>query len=101
MKCSTGTSNVVGEERVQPTGDTEDLVFGFLYPHRVGTVCGFPCEQCGAKYLTDENGKRLPDTPLFIVAEATEEDWKASIKRRGGRNVPSRANTYFYVVRAD
>jgi hypothetical protein len=60
-----------------------DLVFGFDAPHKVGTVCGFPCEQCGpgVAVLIGIGKVRLPDTPLFIVAEATRQDWEGNVKK--------------------
>jgi hypothetical protein len=82
-----------------------DLVFGFDKPHRPGTICGFHCEQCGGQqtWATGINGEKLPeDQALFIVAEATEEDWRQSVKAHGGRwQEPTAHGTLFYFVRTD
>ncbi len=45
-------------------------------------------------------GMSLPDTPLFIVAEATLDDWMRNVRSTGGRDQLRKAKSrYFYFVR--
>jgi hypothetical protein len=80
-----------------------DLVFAFMRPHQPGTICGFPCEQCGAGKMGMQGAlcERLPDTPLLILAEATESDWRESVKRGGGEPREPSPYAFFYLVTCD
>lgn len=55
------------------------LVFGFARRHRVGSICGDPCEQCGGKTRMVMTGRLVESAPLFIVREATWEEYVASV----------------------
>jgi len=77
------------------------LVWGFPRPHRVGSVCAEPCEQCGGPTkMVDPFGNFMPDSPLYILGEATVEDHIASNRRRGG-NGQSLNSGYHYFVSTD
>jgi hypothetical protein len=82
-----------------------DFVFGFEFRHEVGTICGMDCRRCGKGALMwGANFEILPKTPLFIVSEATREDWERSIRKRGGNPPDPSAPLnylYFYFVRTD
>ncbi len=74
------------------------MVWAFKKPHRVGSVCRTPCQQCGPGDWTithGTNGEDLPsDIPFYIVAPATEEQWLAD----GGAG---RGWQHFYFVTTD
>ena len=85
------------------------LVYGLKRPHRVGSICGNPCEQCGgdstvmtfpgmpAKYVD-------ATAPLFIVREATHEEYVASCEALSGSvrgALAKPGERYFYVVQTD
>src|SRR5882724_706696 len=57
-----------------------DLVWGFNMPHVIGSVCSFPCGQCGTLErpgaLYGPTGEDIPQTAIKIVAPATIEDWR-------------------------
>ena len=78
--------------------EAEDLVFGFDRPHEIGSVCrGRACPLCGGGYVQTLGGEgnRLPDeTPLFILAQATREQW---LERGGVGGCPR----HYYFVSTD
>ena len=80
------------------------LVWGFNRPHRVGSLCGNPCEQCGhAKVMTGPGniGRLAVPLPLLIVREATFEEYAASVISNGGRSRDLSRDRFFYVVTLD
>ncbi len=81
----------------------DDIVFAFDHPHPLGTVCRLQCEHNLERTVTGVNGEPLPpDCPLYILAEATEEQWRACLKLAGGRHTaPAPPNPYYYFVRTD
>ncbi len=82
-------------------GVKTDLVWAFDRQHKVGTICGLICEQCGSPIeMVGTNGETIPNTPLFIFAEATKEDWERSVRGAGGNPVLDHKR-YFYFVHAD
>lgn len=87
-----------------------EMVFQFDRPHQPGTVCGFPCEQCGADRLMELFllGDSVPNTPMLIVAPATREDWLHEIAANCGASavleVQAKAEPgprYYYRVAID
>jgi hypothetical protein len=87
-------------------------VFGFVRVHRIGSVCGFPCKQCDPEgrfewHTEDAHGRLLPDTPLFILGEATQADWIQRIEEKGGTvtaedlATEERDHPFYYFVSAD
>jgi hypothetical protein len=76
------------------------LVFRFQKPHKVGTICGFPCSQCGGDdaIALDASGKRLPRVPFFIAGEATEDDWRKSVIANGGVGHHEPGRHYYFVT---
>lgn len=84
------------------------LVFAFDNVHKVGTVCGVPCHQCGESEetigeLSGINGAVLPPTPMLIVREASVEEWRESVLYGGGQAIPSAHldKRHFYVIAVD
>ncbi len=82
---------------------TGDLVYGLEYPHRLGTVCGVQCEQCGDpegdSVMTGPGAQgRVDVTPLYIVREATYSEYVASVRRNGGGGKLSNPDERFYYV---
>jgi len=84
---------------------TDEWIFQFDRPHKSGTVCGFPCEQCGEdrQMALSLHGLRVPDTPMRIVGPATQEEWLSNVAAHGGN--PSMARIliepYYYRVSMD
>lgn len=78
------------------------LVYGFNKKHRVGSVCTKPCEQCGLKTMQIMTGLGDGDVinpiPLFIVREATYEEYVESVRANGGGYRLSNPNERFYYV---
>lgn len=74
-----------------------DLVISFRDPHQPGTVF-----DTSPGTIYGLFGEPLPCQPLFIVAEATEEDWRRCAMERGNPS-PCRypEDMYFYFVRTD
>ena len=85
-----------------------DLVWCFDRPHRVGSVCGETCEQCGVSdriiIQTNADAEILPPTPLLIIANATEEQWRESVlaymKKKATKELCHQGD-YFYFVSTD
>ena len=82
------------------------LVFGFGRPHRPGSICGNPCEQCGGKTMvtlaaTKLEGRQVP--AFLIVREATHQEYVDSVLARGGKKfqLTKPGERYFYVVETD
>lgn len=82
-----------------------EWIFQFDRPHASGTVCGFPCQQCGEdrQMGISLHGKRIPNTPMMIVGPATQQEWLSNIEVHGGK--PARArilrDAYYYRVSMD
>jgi hypothetical protein len=102
----------LADSSVRALNDSGLLVFRLPAPHRVNTICGFPCQQCGETggelRITGTKGDRLPNTPFLIIAEASKEDWAQNIEANGGptgeqmlRKLEGKSQGYFYFVRAD
>ncbi len=81
---------------------TNDLVYGFRHRHEIGSTCGINCNCSPLGYLTDQNSNRIPETPLYILGEATEEDWRQNVIDLGG-TVPegSKFFPFYYFVTTD
>lgn len=81
------------------------LIFQFDRPHVTGTICGFPCVQCGQDRAMgiSMGGKRVEDVPMLILESATQDEWLANIAANGGN--PGRAkivdNAHYYRVSMD
>lgn len=80
-------------------------IFQFDRPHKTGTVCGFPCDQCGEdrEMGISLSGKRVADTPLLILGPATQAEWHQNIDANGGDSSRARIqpDPYYYWVSAD
>lgn len=82
------------------------MIINFDLPHKIGTVCRWPCAQCGEDALlhTPEQSsltignERVPLQPLFIVREATREEW---IRQSRGTVNPPPMGGYNYEVLTD
>ncbi len=84
--------------------EADDWIFAFDRPHEIGTVCRFPCPQCGIHREMQISGigyKKLPPTPLAILAEATADQWRRHVLARGGAGKIQPGISYYYFVRAD
>ncbi len=86
------------------------MVFRFDRPHKVGSICnGRLCPQClmnresasSRMLLFGDNGEPLPpEVPLYIVSEATEEQWRMMDDgQRHDKEIYG--EWYFYVVSTD
>ena len=61
-------------------------IWRFNMPHRIGSICGFPCDQCeGATQLSGIDGEVLPNTPFVILREATVQEWIADCIKNGSK----------------
>lgn len=80
------------------------MIFSFQYPHKIGSVCADPCEQCRVSrvVLLDATGIELPRLPLYIVRESTREQWITDCIANGG-TVPHCIHDlpFFYEVSTD
>lgn len=82
------------------------IIYGFQYPHRVGSVCSPPCAQC---HETPENllpatglhGADITGQAFFIARQATYEDFVQDVRKRGGDPAPPWLAEYCYVVLTD
>ncbi len=79
----------------------EEMVFAFDLPHKIGSICGPGCKQCGRKWTTNATGTLIPDNPFFILRKATANEWLNSTKRRGNTNPAIPYGAHFYVVSTD
>jgi hypothetical protein len=82
----------------------EEWIFQFDRAHEPGTICGFPCAQCGDREMViSVHGKRVPDTPMLIIAPATEAEWRANITSNGRDGSKARvfAGAHYYRVSMD
>lgn len=82
-----------------------EQVFGFHRPHRVGSICGPGCQQCGvATSMYNAEGEKVPRIPVFILRPATHAEYIASVIHGGGDPTdcpePS-CDLYFYAVSMD
>jgi hypothetical protein len=87
-------------------GSTEELVFAFDHKHEIGDMCPPYCsKQVRAEgyTLTDALGETLPLNSLYIVGEATREDWAKHVRAEGGSvyDDPYLDDLFFYFVRTD
>ncbi len=91
-----------------PSDKPEPMVFGFHRPHRIGSICnGANCAQCCmpgvgivGKFV-DAHLKDLPETPFYIVGEATREDWARAVIANGGIVREEAAYPCYYFVTTD
>lgn len=86
-----------------PDQDTP-LVYGFSKPHQVGTVCGNPCKQCGGDMavMTAAGPTPIEPVPLYIVREATWEEYVVSVVANGGgAHLSQPHERVYYVVSTD
>lgn len=78
----------------------DDLVFGFSQQQQIGSVV-----RCSpGSHFNGPHAERLPsDTALYILAPATEKDWKRCVRSFGSISRPLRdpEHTFFYFVRTD
>lgn len=82
------------------------MIFRFEAPHAIGSICGTSCPQCPAcdhTVLRDSFNNELPDTPLFIVREATKQEWLDEIREEGGVVEEAELSSlgWFYEVSVD
>jgi hypothetical protein len=82
------------------------LVYGFETPHKIGSICGYPCPQCGDIgnghwVVTNALGEEIPASPLMILAEATQEQWEQCVIAEGGLQSSPATLSYFYFVSTD
>ena len=85
------------------------MIYSFHSPHKIGSVCRYPCAQCkdqgdnlGSGKITDAHGNFIGYAPLYIVRCATFEEWRAEVISEGGK--VDRAPilfSYFYEVSSD
>lgn len=80
------------------------MIFSFSEPHRIGSICGVPCDQCGEEesQLLGTFGEELDPVPMFIIREATEEEWFNDVFA-AGNTAPYHdpEAKYFYLVSVD
>jgi hypothetical protein len=80
------------------------LVWGFVMPHPVGSICGRGCIHCGRPCLSfNQYGEIIPPESmpaLLITGIATREDWRESNIARGGSAL-SGDYPYYYFVSTD
>jgi hypothetical protein len=82
-----------------------EYVYRLGGPHRAGSICGVPCEQCGdvsSPMMMSAPGPKQIVTPIpfYVVREATREEWEADVRKYGGTPTPN-SKGHFYVVRPD
>ncbi len=70
-------------------------VFAFDLPHEVGEIVD------SYVIARDTHCNALPHTPLFILGEATEEDWRGHVLKDGGKPLRDPCCIYFYFVSTD
>ncbi len=83
------------------------LIICFDHPHRVGSICIQPCEQCrespddlGGFHLTEYTA--VPVQPMQILGEAPYAEYLAQLKESGTTLPPApRGSGYFYYVSVD
>lgn len=85
------------------------VIVCFERKHAIGSVCMYPCTQCGddpenpqRSILTDGTGERVELQPLMIVRESTRDEWS----HQDGNVCPAvypmmYPNGYYYEVRTD
>jgi hypothetical protein len=68
------------------------VIYAFDRPHKTGTVCMFPCRQCGddpldyaESEMTDGRAVPIPIQPLFIIREATRKEYEECCAAAGIR----------------
>lgn len=86
------------------------FVMNFNFPHGIGSVCRFPCSQCGE---TEEMGGLIAfedgfnpvptsnETPaLLVLRDAKYEEWLAQVLASGGngRIIPRREGFNYWVT---
>lgn len=84
------------------------MIVAFGEPHRIGSVCSFPCEQCGDSAskpewseFTGRLGESLPFQPLFIIREASRDEYIAFVEEVGGFPSAPGQFAYYYEVHTD
>ena len=86
------------------------MILNFSHRHRVGSICAPPCPQCNeregeyALFVLGDNTTAVQRQPLYIVREATREEWVAFVKAECGDTVKIDHRyvfPYFYEVSSD
>src|SRR5208337_2310512 len=85
------------------------MIFAFDRPHREGSVCRFPCSQCGE--TANEPGTfsgrdaspvtAVQAPPLFIIRKATRQEWIEYAIASNAEGALECDAPYFYEVSAD
>lgn len=78
-----------------------EWIMGFEIKHEVGTICGQHCKLCKDAILTDAKSREIPRNPLYLLREATEKEWRESVRSRGGVPFLPMGPAYFYAVTTD
>ena len=81
--CRTGVSAQSTE--LQPG----EFVYRLGGPHEIRSICGVPCRQCGdpsSPMRMSQAGppKLIDPIPLYVVRQASFEEWIANIRGNGG-----------------
>ena len=85
------------------------MIFGFDLPHKIGSICNFPCKQCNddpnnpeLSEMTGSDG-RIDYQPLRIIKESSKEAYIEFCKSVNGKlKVPLHPKfKYFYEVETD
>lgn len=79
------------------------MVFRFGKAHELGSICGIDCEYCNdpKAILYNAFGKPVDTVPMYILAEATEEQWRSSVVANGGRGIAPSIAAFYYFVSMD
>lgn len=99
-------SNGLQDREGSCEGADVPLVYRLHRPHRVGSICGVPCQQCGGDEAVmtgvgDVGNGYVEPLPLFILREATYGEYVASATANGGGRCLAPNTGYFYEVSVD
>lgn len=85
----------------------DEWIFQLDRPHATGTICGFPCEQCGDRpmAITVRYTKLDNPPPMFILGPATEAEYLDNVEARWGLEARNKvrilATPHYYRVSLD
>jgi len=86
------------------------MVRAFASPHEIGSICHFPCDQCGddpgrpGRSLFTIGQVRIDireAPPMFIKREATRREYLAWQKSEGHHGPWAPEGAYYYEVSTD
>ena len=89
---------------MNPITDSEPSIWGFDAAHPIGSICNHECPHCHpqASVILEPGVTLPPETPFYILREATVDQFIAQVVRRYGRRPPIPPGvTYFYFVSTD